>query len=323
MVLSIFITYFVKIITEDIVDATELKTLEDRARELRALTIEEIGHLGVGHIGGAMSVIEVLTLLYYKKMNVDPADPAKPDRDLLVLSKGHAGPALYATLAMKGFFPKEWLLTLNHGGTRLPSHCDRSKTPGIDMTTGSLGQGLSAACGLALASRMDGKPGTVYCIIGDGESDEGQNWEAAMFAAHYSLSNLVAFTDFNMMQIDGTTEEIMNLADPVAKWKAFGWEAERVDGHDMAAIDAAIDRAASRRCAGEAAKAVGEAAPLGSSFGSPTMIILDTIKGKGCSFCENQVASHNMSYTAEQTAEALAALGVAPVLDLEPTLTVA
>jgi transketolase len=297
---------------EDIVDAIELKSLEDRAREIRALTIEEIGHLGVGHIGGAMSVIEVLTLLYYRKMRVDPADPAMPGRDLLVLSKGHAGPALYATLATKGFFPKDWLLTLNHGGTRLPSHCDRTKTPGIDMTTGSLGQGLSAACGLALAARMDGKDNSVYCIIGDGESDEGQNWEAAMFAAHYRLSNLVAFTDFNMMQIDGTTAEIMNLADPVAKWKAFGWESELVDGHDMAAMDAAIDRAVARRVAARFASAGQSAAP--------TMIILKTVKGKGCSFCENQVTSHNMNYTAEQTAQALAALGLAPTLGVEPAL---
>lgn len=298
-------------------DAQELKGLQDRARELRALTIEEIGHLGVGHIGGAMSVVEVLTLLYYRRMNIDPANPAKPDRDLLVLSKGHAGPALYATLATKGYFPKDWLLTLNHGGTRLPSHCDRTKTPGIDMTTGSLGQGLSAACGLAVASRMDAKPNTVYCIIGDGESDEGQNWEAAMFAAHYRLSNLVAFTDCNGMQIDGTTDDIMNLTDPVAKWKAFGWESERVDGHDMTAIDDAIGRAVARRAVAKRAAATAAAGVAGSEA-RPTMIILDTVKGKGCSFCENQVTSHNMNYTAEQTARALADLGVAPALGATP-----
>jgi transketolase len=300
----IHIIYFVKIIMEDTVEAQELKALEERALQLRALTIEEIGHLGVGHIGGAMSVIEVLTLLYFRRMQVDPGNPSWPERDKLVLSKGHAGPALYATLATKGFFPTEWLLTLNKGGTRLPSHCDRTKTPGIDMTTGSLGQGLSAACGLALANRMDKKASTIYCIIGDGESNEGQNWEAAMFAAHYKLDNLVAFTDYNHMQIDGTTREIMDLADPVSKWKAFGWNAELVPGHDMEAIDAAIGRAQARR---EAARASGSQAV-------PTMIVLDTVKAKGCSFCEGQVTSHNMNYTPAQTAEALAALGVEPAL---------
>lgn len=285
-------------------DAQELAALEAKAKQLRALTIEEIGLLGVGHIGGAMSVMEVLTLLYFKRMNIDPANPAKVDRDKLVLSKGHAGPALYATLATKGFFPMDWLLTLNKGGTRLPSHCDKTKTPGIDMTTGSLGQGLSAACGLALAARMDSLPTTVYAIVGDGECDEGQNWEAAMFAAHYRLDNLVAFMDNNRMQIDGITTDIMNLADPVAKWQAFGWESERVAGHDMAAIDAAIERSMQRKAQ---AGAAGQKA-------LPTMIVLDTVKGKGCSFCEDQVTSHNMNYTAQQTAEALAALGVEPVL---------
>lgn len=285
-------------------DPMELEALEAKATQVRALTIEEIGHLGVGHIGGALSVIEVLVLLYYRKMRIDPERPDWPARDMLVLSKGHAGPALYAVLADRGFFPRDWLLTLNRGGTKLPSHCDRTKTPGIDMTTGSLGQGLSSACGLALAARMDGAAKTVYCIIGDGESNEGQNWEAAMFAAHYRLDNLVAFTDWNRMQIDGVTTDIMDMADPVAKWKAFGWEAERLDGHDLAALDAAIERAASRRALASA----------GGGRAAPTMIVMDTVKGKGCSFCEDQVSSHNMNYTAEQTAQALAALGVAPVL---------
>lgn len=287
-------------------DPMELAKLEERARELRALTIEEIGHLGVGHIGGAMSIVELLTVLYWKRLRIDPAQPQAPGRDRLVLSKGHAGPALYAALALKGYFPLAWLLELNKGGTRLPSHCDRNLTPGIDMTTGSLGQGLSAACGMALAARMDGKDALTYAIIGDGETDEGQNWEAALFAAHQGLDGLVAFTDNNSMQIDGTTTEILGIdgagSDLVAKWKAFGWEAERVPGHDLAAIDAAIGRALARRAAGtEGAR-------------KPTMIVLDTVKGKGCSYCEGQVGSHNMPVTPEMTAAALAALGVQPRL---------
>jgi len=181
-------------------DPAKLDYLKDKALEIRKMTIEEIGTLGVGHIGGAMSVVEILTLLYFDRMKVDPKNPRMEDRDQLVLSKGHAGPTLYATLALKGFFPMDWLSTLNQGGTHLPSHCDRNQTPGIDMTTGSLGQGFSAAVGIALGLRMDKKPSRVYTIIGDGESDEGQIWEAALFAAHQGLSNLVAFTDYNKQQ---------------------------------------------------------------------------------------------------------------------------
>ncbi len=272
----------------------ELKDLQETAKRIRSLTIEEIGHLGVGHIGGAMSIVDILTLLYFRHMNVDPANPRKADRDILVLSKGHAGPALYATLAEKGFFPTSWLLTLNQGGTLLPSHCDRQKTPGIDMTTGSLGQGISAAVGYATSLQMDHAPATVYCIIGDGESNEGQVWEAAMFAAHRKLGNLIAFADWNGMQIDGLTKDVMDMEDIVAKWKAFGWEAEMVDGHDFEAMDAAISRAKARRAQAGA---------------RPTMIVLKTIKGKGCSFCEGLVTNHNMNYGIEQTKEALAALG--------------
>lgn len=269
---------------------TQAKEIELHAREIRKLTIDEIAFLGVGHIGGAMSIVDVLALLYYKHMNVDPKNPRKRDRDQLVLSKGHAGPALYATLARKGFFPLEWLHTLNKGGTNLPSHCDRNKTPGIDMTTGSLGQGLSAACGLAYANRLDGVDAKVYAIIGDGETNEGQNWEAAMFAAQKDLDGVIAFTDHNKMQIDGTTDDIMGLGDLVAKWAAFGWFAQAVDGHDVRAMDAAIEKAKAQK-------------------GKPAMIVLNTVKGKGCSFCEGQVTSHNMNVTKEQAAEAIAALG--------------
>jgi len=183
-------------------DEQTLQKLKDTAREIRILTIDQIGYLGVGHIGGALSIIEVLTILYYRHMNIDPQDPLKKDRDQLILSKAHAGPALYSVLADKGFFPKEWLHTLNVGGTRLPSHADMILTPGIDMSAGSLGQGLSTAVGKALGHRLDGIDSKVFVIIGDGESNEGQVWEAAMCAAHYKLNNIIAFTDYNKMQID-------------------------------------------------------------------------------------------------------------------------
>jgi transketolase len=272
------------------VTQTRAAELQKIAKEIRKLTIDEIGFLGVGHIGGAMSVVELLTLLYYETMRVDPAKPRDPDRDWLVLSKGHAGPTLYATLALKGFFPIEWLHTLNVGGTNLPSHCDRNKTPGIDMTTGSLGQGFSAATGVALGLAMQGRKSTVYAVIGDGESDEGQVWEAAMFAAHRKLSNLVAFTDYNKQQLDGMTADILDLGALEEKWRAFGWYAQRVDGHDMAALDAAISAAKAQKKL-------------------PSMIVMDTVKGKGCSFAEGLVSNHNMSFGMDEARAAIALLG--------------
>lgn len=285
-------------------DQKEIGRLEAAAKEIRKKTIDTIGFLGVGHIGGALSIVEALAVLYYKEMNVDPKNPRMPGRDRLVLSKGHAGPALYSALALKGFFPLEELHTLNKGGTNLPSHCDRNKTPGIDMTTGSLGQGISAACGIALANKIDKRESFTFAIVGDGESDEGQVWEAAMFAGHNRLDRLVAFTDNNRMQIDGTTAEVLAIdgaegADLVSKWRAFGWNAERVDGHDVAAIDAAIAAAKDR-----AAKAA-----AGGKPGKPTMIVLDTVKGKGAAFCEGQVGSHNMNFDYETAKKAIAELG--------------
>lgn len=253
----------------------DLFLLKEKANQIRILTLEAIGYLGVGHVGGCMSLVEVLTLLYYRHMQVDPQDPRRRDRDQLVLSKGHAGPTLYSILADKGFFSGEWLHTLNKGGTRLPSHCDRNLTPGIDMTTGSLGQGLSAAIGIALGNRLDGINRTVYAIIGDGESNEGQVWEAAQAAAQFKLNHLIAFTDSNRLQLDGFMNEVMNIEDLVAKWHSFGWFTQRVDGHDFKQMDEAIILAK-----GQEAK--------------PSMIILDTIKGKGVAFAENQPANHNM-----------------------------
>jgi transketolase len=266
-------------------ETKELKFLENKADEIRCKTIDTIGYLGVGHIGGALSVVDVLTLLYYKHMDVSPHDPKKKDRDKLVLSKGHAGPTLYSILADKGFFPEEWLHTLNKCGTNLPSHCDMNRTPGIDMTTGSLGQGISAAVGLALANRLDGIDKKVYLIIGDGESQEGQVWEGAMSAAQFGLNNLIAFTDFNKMQIDGYICDIMNLEDLGAKWESFGWAVQRVDGHDLRMMDKAIAVAQKEQS-------------------RPSMIILDTVKGKGAFFAEGKFESHNMNFTYEMAREA-------------------
>jgi transketolase len=264
--------------------------LKNQAKEIRKLTIEEIGTLGTGHIGGAMSIVDLLTVLYFHRMNVDPKQPRWEERDQLVVSKGHSGPAVYATLALKGYFPLEWLSTLNKGGTKLPSHCDRHLTPGIDMTTGSLGQGFSAAIGIALGLRMDKKTSVVYTIIGDGESNEGQIWEGALFAGFQKLSNLVAFTDYNKQQLDGFSKDILDLGDLAAKWAAFGWFAQEVDGHDVAAIDAAIEKALAQK-------------------DKPSMIVMNTIKGKGCSFAEGMEKNHSMMFDMNKAKEAIAALG--------------
>ncbi|MDR2363532.1 MAG: transketolase, partial [Spirochaetaceae bacterium] len=253
------------------------------------LTIEEIGALGSGHIGGAMSIVDILTLLYFHRMKVDPANPRWEDRDQLVVSKGHAGPAVYAALALKGFFPKEWLATLNQGGTKLPSHCDRNLTPGIDMTAGSLGQGFSAALGIALGLRMDNKPARVYAIIGDGESDEGQIWEGALFAAAQGLSNITAFTDYNKQQLDGYTKDVLELGDLTAKWNAFGWYTQEVDGHDLEALDNAVEKTLAQK-------------------DKPSMIIMNTIKGKGCFFAEGIEKNHSMAFNLEKAREAIAVL---------------
>lgn len=268
----------------------ELKKLVEKANEIRKETIDEIGFLGVGHIGGALSVVEVLTVLYYKYMDISPEDPKKKVRDKLVLSKGHAGPALYCILADKGYFPKEWLHTLNVGGTNLPSHCDMNRTPGIDMTTGSLGQGISSAIGLALTNRINKVEKNVFLIIGDGESNEGQIWEGAMAAAHFQLNNLIAFTDYNKMQIDGYVHETMNIEDLNSKWLSFGWFVQRINGHDFRELEMAIDRAKKEKC-------------------RPSMIILDTIKGKGAFFAEGRLDNHNMNYNYETAKEACRILG--------------
>jgi len=264
--------------------------LKDYAKEIRKMTIEEIATLGSGHIGGAMSIVDLLALLYFHRMKIDSQKPRWEDRDQLVVSKGHAGPAVYATLALRGYFPIDWLATLNKGGTSLPSHCDRNKTPGIDMTTGSLGQGFSAAIGIALGLRMDKKASTVYTVIGDGESQEGQVWEGALFAGYQKLSNLIAFTDNNKQQLDGFTKDILDMGDLAAKWNTFGWFTQEVDGHDIAALDAAIEKALAQK-------------------DKPSMIVMNTIKGKGCNFAEGVEKNHSMAFDMAKAKEAIAALG--------------
>lgn len=257
------------------------ENLREKANAIRKLTIREIGQLSVGHVGGAVDLSELLAVLYFHEMRVDPKAPAMRERDRFILSKGHGGPALYATLAMRGFIPMEALDTLNRPGTNLPSHCDMLRTVGVDMTTGSLGQGFSCAVGMALGARMEKLPAYIYTCIGDGESQEGQIWEAAMLAASQRLDNLIAFTDYNKMQIDGYVEQINGLHPLDAKWESFGWHVQSVDGHDVAQIVYAIDNAKKLK-------------------NKPSMILLNTIKGKGCSFCENKLGSHSVKNITRQ-----------------------
>jgi transketolase len=266
----------------------KIKELKNFAADIRIATIRQIGKRGFGHVGGAMSIAEMLSVLYGQQMNINPKDPKWEGRDWLVCSKGHAGPAVYAALGLKGFFPIEWLDTLNVPGTNLPSHVDRNKTPGIDMTAGSLGQGLSAACGIALGHKIRGKKNRVFCIIGDGESQEGQIWEAIMLAAQKKLDNLVLLIDDNKLQIDDATANINNLASFPEKLRDFHWDAVEIDGHDVNAINDAIEHA----------KTVS---------GKPSAIVANTIKGKDCPFCEHTF-NHHINVTIEQMEETIAAL---------------
>jgi transketolase len=268
-------------------DRNEILFLQDKSRHIRRLIVDEIGKLGVGHIGGCLSVVEGLVVLYYKDMNINPQNPHMEGRDRFVMSKGHAGPALYAVLADKGYFDVSELDTLNRPETNLPSHCDMLKTPGVDMTAGSLGQGISCAVGMAKASKIKKDSAYIYCIVGDGETQEGQVWEAAMFANQSKLNNLIAFTDNNGLQIDGATAEIVGVEPLTDKWKAFGWNVLSVDGHNVEQIHNAIIEAK-------------------KSIDKPSMIILDTIKGKGVQFIEAMGASnHSMPISEEQRIKAL------------------
>jgi transketolase len=243
-----------------------------------------------GHPGGSLSAVEILTTLYFDEMNIDPSNPKMPHRDRFVLSKGHAAPVLYATLARRGYFDTEELITLRQIGARLQGHPDMKQIPGVEMSTGSLGQGFSASVGMALATRVTGGQSRVYALLGDGELNEGLVWEAAMAAAHYKLGNLVAILDFNGLQIDGTNDEVMAVSPVDMKFKSFGWNVLVADGHDFDDLKRAFTQA---RTFTEA----------------PTVILATTIKGKGVSFMENQVGWHGKAPSAEEKDQAMAELG--------------
>lgn len=247
---------------------------DNLAANLRFVITHMICRAGSGHIGGALSLVEILLTLYCRVLRLDPRQPDWAGRDRVILSKGHAGPALYATLAALGYFPWEELLSLNANGTRLPSHCDMLRTPGVDMTAGSLGQGLSAAAGMALGGRMSGQQFRVFCIVGDGESDEGQIWEAALFAGHQRLGNLIAITDYNKLQIDGPTRDVLDLEPLADKWRACNWRVLEVDGHDWDALH--------------------QACTTTEQTGRPTMIIAHTVKARGHRTLAGTPESHNV-----------------------------
>ena len=257
------------------------------ALQIRIGIVEQIKARGFGHLGGSLSVADTLAVLYGSVMRVDPQNPAWPERDKLVCSKGHAGPAVYATLAAKGFFPTEMLKPLNQPGTNLPSHCDRKKTPGVDMTTGSLGQGTSLAAGLALGDKLAGRDSRVFLIVGDGELNEGQAWEAAMFTAGKKITNLTWIIDVNKKQLDGWTADIIPNFDFEEKFRAFGFDAVTVKGNDLMALLEVLS------------------APVGDK---PRAVVLDSVKGSGIADVENTVANHSMSPTAEQCDKWLAEL---------------
>ncbi|NCB74492.1 MAG: transketolase [Clostridia bacterium] len=269
-------------------DSETKRGLEEFALEIRIGIVEQIKARGFGHIGGSLSVADALAVLYGAVMSYDPKNPDKEDRDKLVSSKGHAGPAVYAALALKGFFPYEELKTLNQPGTRLPSHCDRLKTKGIDMTTGSLGQGTSLAVGMALGDMLKGRKNRVFLITGDGELDEGQAWEAAMFAAAKKVNNLVWLVDYNKKQLDGYVKDILEPFDFEAKFRSFGFDAVTIDGNDIEKLYEVFTKPAGMR---------------------PLAVILDTVKGSGVKEVEDTVSNHSMNVGAEVCDKWLKQLG--------------
>jgi transketolase len=271
------------------IDATRLSKLQDVARAVRRDIVTMVHRANSGHVGGSLSAADIMVVLYHEVMRVDPANPRWHARDRFVLSKGHCTPVLYALLAQRGFFPREDLETFRRIGSHLQGHPYQPKTPGVDASTGTLGLGLSTACGMALAAQLRKASHYTYVLCGDGEQQEGQIWEAALFARKYRLDHLIAFTDRNRLQTDGDTEDVMPL-DPLAdKWRAFGWHTLEIDGHDFAEILEAITAARNQR-------------------GSPTMIIANTIKGKGVSFMENVVSWHGTPPDAAEHDRALAEL---------------
>ena len=265
------------------------KELRRIANEVRMGALSAVYSAGCGHPGGSLSIADILTYLYFEEMNVDPKNPAMPSRDRFVLSKGHCAPALYATLAHRGFFPVEELVTLRRFDSRLQGHPDMKGVPGVDMSTGSLGLGISAACGMALRAKADNLSYRVYTAIGDGESEEGQVWEAAMFAAHYKLDNLVCFVDLNGLQIDGKITEVMNPTPHDEKFRAFGWHVIVINAHDFDEIEIALAEARTVK-------------------GKPTAIIAKSVKGKNVSFMEDRAEWHGQAPKAEQYEAAMAEL---------------
>ncbi|HEA3446960.1 TPA: transketolase [Escherichia coli] len=257
-----------------------VKELTQFARDIRIQTLKSLTHLGFGHYGGSMSVVETLAVLYGAVMKIDPAAPDWPERDYFILSKGHAGPALYSTLALKGYFPLEELSTLNQNGTRLPSHPDRLKTCGVDSTTGSLGQGISIAGGMALSHKLAGRKNRVFCIVGDGELNEGQCWEAFQFIAHHRLNNLTVFVDWNKQQLDGQLDEIINPFDLEGKFRAFGFDVVTVKGDDIEGLLNVVK-------------------PVLPAEARPRVVTLDSIKGQGVPCLEQLSNSHHLRLTEE------------------------
>ena len=264
----------------------DVKQLEEQAKIIRKGILEQVYSAQSGHPGGSLSVADILTVLYFNEMNINPENPNWEDRDRLVLSKGHCSPALYSCLANRGYFPVEDLKTFRNIKSYLQGHPDKNKVPGVDMTTGSLGQGLSCANGMAIAGKMDKKDYRVYCILGDGEVQEGQVWEAVMAASHYQLDHLIAFVDNNGLQIDGNVDDVLSPNPIDAKFAAFGWHVQVIDGHDFQQIADAV----------KAAKA---------AKGQPSVIVAKTVKGKGVSYMENQAGWHGSAPNAEQVAQAM------------------
>ena len=270
-------------------EQAKIAELQKKATQIRLDILEEVFSASSGHPGGSMSIAEILTYLYFKEMKVDPKNPKWEDRDRFVLSKGHTAPGLYAALAERGFFPTEDLKTFRNVNSYLQGHPDMKGVPGVDMSSGSLGLGISTACGMALSGKIYNKDYRVYTVLGDGEVAEGQVWEAAMFAAHYKLDNLCAFVDFNGLQIDGAITDVMNSTPIDEKFKAFGWNVIVIDGHDFNQIEKAVEEAKATK-------------------GQPTMILCKTVKGKGVSFMENKAGWHGKAPNADEYAQAVAEL---------------
>jgi len=266
--------------------SVQKKALETFANEIRIAIMEQFRARGFGHVGGSLSIADTLAVLYGDVLSVDPENSTWEERDICVLSKGHAGPALYATLALKGYFPREVLRTLNQPETILPSHPDRNKTPGVDLSTGSLGQGVSQAVGAALGYKLQGRKNSVCVIAGDGECNEGQVWEAALFAPQHHLDNLILFIDYNRKQLDGYTKDICDLGNLEDKFSAFGWFTTSVNGHDVIAIREAVTTAQKNE-------------------GKPSLIVLNTVKGKGVKFLEDMMFNHHIVISEQEVDAAI------------------